>query len=156
MYAVNGRPPIATSTRRAASLMVTATGSCLTRSCCACPMEETAIASGANHRAAIAVALLPAQFMRRRAERRGNLEAFPVSGFAHQQLVRLLVVDKRLRASVERELAADAIRNVAEVRQRRGQVAVENAAGQHLRIAGADRIDEVLIVRRFRRRQADR
>ena len=46
--------------------------------------------------------------------------------------------------------AADAVRNVAEVRQRRRHVAFEHVARQHLRIAGADRVDEVLVVRRTR------
>ena len=58
-----------------------------------------------------------------------------------------LVVDERLRLAVELQLTADAVRDVAQVRQRRRQVAFEDVAGQHLRIVGADRVDEVLIVR---------
>ena len=70
--------------------------------------------------------------------------------------VGLLVVHELLRLAVEHQRAADAIGNVGEVRQRGRQVPFEHVAGQHLRIVGTDRVDEVLIVRRLGRRQPDR
>src|SRR5712692_11833264 len=42
------------------------------------------------------------------------------------------------------------------MRQRRGQVPLENVARDQLRIAGADRVDEILVMRVLGRRQTGR
>src|SRR5204863_4160396 len=67
-----------------------------------------------------------------------------------------LVVDELLRLAVERQLTAGAVRRIAQMRQRRGEMAFEHVAGQQLRIVRANRVDEVLIVRILRRRQTGR
>src|SRR5207247_1101761 len=83
-----------------------------------------------------------------------NLE--PLSVLARQQAVSLLVVDELLRLSVEYQRAANEVRDVAEMRQRRRDVTLEHVAREQLRIAGTDRIDEVLVVRVLGRREARR
>src|SRR5262249_41247300 len=88
-------------------------------------------------------------------ERLRDLEALPVR-LARQQPIRVLVVHEALFAPVERERAADAVRDVREMRQRRREVPFHDVAGEQLRIAGADCVDEVLIVRRFDRGQPGR
>src|SRR5688500_16693373 len=73
-----------------------------------------------------------------------NLEALAI--LARAQLVGLLVVLHRLALAVELDLVADAERDVREVRQRGRQVPFEDVAGEDLRIARADRRDEVAVV----------
>src|SRR5437773_12579325 len=77
--------------------------------------------------------------------RLGDLESFAI--LPGQEPVGFLVVDEGLGFAVEHERAPGEIRNVGQVRQRRRQMTLEDAAGEDLRIAGADRIDEVLVVR---------
>src|SRR5262245_30286960 len=84
---------------------------------------------------------------RLRAERRRDLEAFAVAALAVQVLVGVLVVDELLGLAVEGQLTARAVRRVAEMRQRRGEMALVDVAGEHFRIVRADRVDEVLVVR---------
>src|SRR5262249_36785849 len=93
-------------------------------------------------------------FVRRRPERARDLEALAV--LAREQTVGVLVVDEPLGLPVERQRAADAVRDVREVRQRRREVPFVPVAVEQLRIAGADRVDEVLIVRVLGRRQTGR
>src|SRR5262245_46590353 len=64
-----------------------------------------------------------------------------------QELVRLRIVHELLGGAVEGELAAHAVRDVAEVGEGRGQVALLDVAGEHLAVAGPDRVDPVLVVR---------
>ena len=68
--------------------------------------------------------LLPGLLIRGCVKRTRHLE--PLAVFARQQAIGLLVVDEPLGFSVEHQRAADAVRNVAEVRQRRRQVALEH------------------------------
>src|SRR4051812_32259502 len=81
-----------------------------------------------------------------RRERLRDLEPLPV--FAGQELGRLLLVPlERLGLAVELQRMAGEIGDVGQVRQRRRQVPFQDLAGEHLRIVGADRVDEVLVVR---------
>src|SRR5713226_9044927 len=114
MYDVNGLPPIETSTRRAASFGVTVTSVATAAKRTPSTDVTRTAASGAT---TIGSALFPRLFMRARGERGRNLE--PLSILTCQQAVGFLVVDELLRLAVEGQLAADLIRNVPEVRQRR-------------------------------------
>ena len=83
-----------------------------------------------------------------------DLEPFAI--FARQEPIGVFVADERLLLAIEHERAADAIRDVRQVRQRRREMAFEDVARQDLRIASADRVDEVLVVWILRRRQPGR
>src|SRR5437867_6695529 len=151
MYEVNGRPPMATSTRRAASFGVTVT------SRAPAPVVNDTRPATSAMATSTADAALPARLvMRARAERRRDLESLAVALLPVEQLVGVLVVRELLGLAVESQLAPDAVRDVAEMRQRRGQMSFEDVAREDLRIARADRVDEVLIVRILRRRQPGR
>src|SRR5262245_49633881 len=71
-----------------------------------------------------------------------NLETLPV--LPRQQRVGLLVVDEGFRLAVEAALVADSIGDVRQMRQGRGQVAVDNSAVEQLGVVGADGVDEIL------------
>ena len=66
---------------------------------------------------------------------------------ARQQLVGLGVAHERLGLPVELQLPPDPVGDVGQVRERRREVALLDAAGEHLRVVRADRVDEVPVVR---------
>src|SRR4051812_41217869 len=87
-----------------------------------------------------------------RRERLRDLESLPV--FAGQEFGRLLLVPlERLGLAVELQRMPREIGDVRQVRQRGRQVPLQDLAGEHLRIVGADRVDEVLVVRELDRRE---
>lgn len=70
-------------------------------------------------------------------------------GFAivpRQETVRFLVVNKFLRAGVEAKLTSQTARDVAEMTERRREMAFLNICGQVFDVARADSFDEVLKV----------
>src|SRR5512134_1131238 len=75
----------------------------------------------------------------------GDRERRPVA--ARQERVRLGVAHELLELAVELQLAGDAVGDVREVRERRGEMAVLDAAGEDLGVVGLDRVHEVAIVR---------
>src|SRR5438445_12440563 len=98
-----------------------------------------------NRARGVSRASLPRRRCRRGGEPVRDLESLPV--LARQQRVRLLVVLEGLRLAVEHERVPGEIRDVREVRERRGEMSLHDLAREDLRIVRPDRIDEVLVVR---------
>src|SRR4051812_19708585 len=86
----------------------------------------------------------------------GTAHLKPLAILAREEAVGVLVVHEGLALSVERQLPSSAVGDVRELRQGRGEVPFVDVARQDLGILGAERFDEVLVMRRLDTREHPR